>query len=414
MNQTTFTIVRFANRNGTVSWRVCGYLHGTRVRKNFRSREEAGAEKAALELYALQNASGLRASATFLTEDQLREAEGAFRNLVDLPRSLTVYLNYAIANYREPEREAPLAMAVSEYVAAKRKDVERTLLSIRQFRSIKNELDHFEKTFPEASVSAFAPSRLVAYLERGGAALKTYNNRRGILSTFFKFAVQRDWLAINPIEKAPYHRISHRRGSAVTLTSDQAAKLMAHVEGFKGGALVPYFALCLFAGVRPCPLFGEIAKLRPEHIRLETDTIHIEPEVSKVRMPRRIAIQPSLAAWLHRYPTDSFPIIPKNTAKMRRKVFDAFGLTHDVLRHTFISMFVAKFRSMGEAALQAGNSESIIRKHYLDLKTASEAEQFFNIRPKSKGNATTLAAKVDSRQRRTSLMVPECPQPRAA
>jgi hypothetical protein len=45
-------------------------------------------------------------------------------------------------------------------------------------------------------------------------------------------------------------------------------------------------------------------------------------------------------------------------------------------------MFVAKFRSMGEAALQAGNSESIIRKHYLDLKSSGEAEQFFGILPK--------------------------------
>jgi hypothetical protein len=36
---------------------------------------------------------------------------------------------------------------------------------------------------------------------------------------------------------------------------------------------------------------------------------------------------------------------------------------------------------MGEAALQAGNSESIIRKHYLDLKTPAEAEQFFGILP---------------------------------
>ena len=98
-------------------------------------------------------------------------------------------------------------------------------------------------------------------------------------------------------------------------------------------------------------------------------------------MPRRIAIQPNLAEWLRRYPTDRFPIIPKNAAKMRRKVFCAFGLTHDVLRHTFISMFVAKYRSMGEAALQTGNSESIIRKHYLDLKSPTEAEQFFGIMP---------------------------------
>jgi hypothetical protein len=57
------------------------------------------------------------------------------------------------------------------------------------------------------------------------------------------------------------------------------------------------------------------------------------------------------------------------------------------MRHTFISMFVGKFRSMGEAALQAGNSESIIRKHYLDLKTVAEAEQFFGILPKRAGQS---------------------------
>jgi len=51
------------------------------------------------------------------------------------------------------------------------------------------------------------------------------------------------------------------------------------------------------------------------------------------------------------------------------------------MRHTFISMFVAKFRSMGEAALQAGNSETIIRKHYFDLIDAEEADRFFGIYP---------------------------------
>ena len=40
------------------------------------------------------------------------------------------------------------------------------------------------------------------------------------------------------------------------------------------------------------------------------------------------------------------------------------------------------FRSFGEAALQAGNSEAIIRKHYLDLKSKTEAEEFFGIMPK--------------------------------
>lgn len=104
--------------------------------------------------------------------------------------------------------------------------------------------------------------------------------------------------------------------------------------------------------------------------------------MAKVRTKRLVTIQPNLAAWLRAYPLDRFTIIPRNAQKVRRKVFDAFGLTHDVLRHKFISMFVARFRSLGEAALQAGNSESIIRKRYLDLKSKEEAEPFFAIMPR--------------------------------
>ena len=109
--------------------------------------------------------------------------------------------------------------------------------------------------------------------------------------------------------------------------------------------------------------------------------ILIEPEVSKVRMTRNVAIQPNLAAWLTAYPLKKFPIIPANLQHERARIAKLFDLSHDIMRHTFISMHVGKFRSMGEAALQAGNSESIIRKHYLDLKTKEESEQFFAITP---------------------------------
>ena len=51
------------------------------------------------------------------------------------------------------------------------------------------------------------------------------------------------------------------------------------------------------------------------------------------------------------------------------------------MRHTYISMTVGAFRSVGDAALQAGNSEAIIRKHYLDLKSVEEADEFWRIVP---------------------------------
>ncbi len=366
-----------------------GRLHGLRIRRNFKTREEAAAEKAALEMKAMQVASGMRPATTFLTDAQLREAEDAFRRTEGRSRSLLTYLDYALLNYPETAKEFPLAEAVAEYLAAKWAESKRGLVSDRQVRSITYELNALKEQFSGTHLGLISPVALVPYLERGAPTLKTYNNRRGVLSTFFKYAYRKDWVAANPVEKTPHHRIRHRRGSAITITAEQAANLMAHVERFRDGAFVPYFALCLFAGIRPSVLCGEIAKLRPEHVRLDTGVIHIEPEVSKVRMKRLVTIQPNLAAWLRAYPLERYPIIPINVAKARRKIFVHFGLTHDVLRHTFISMFVSKFRSMGEAALQAGNSESIIRKHYLDLKSKEEAEQFFTILPQ--GGTSTIA-----------------------
>ncbi|RRJ96385.1 site-specific integrase [Opitutaceae bacterium TAV4] len=377
-----FVVTEFTNPSGQIVYRVYGRLNGQRVRKNFSTRKEAEAEKEVWEIRALQEETGIRAAATRLTDSQLQEAEAAFTRLKDAPKSPLFYVDYALANYREPQHQKALTEAVAEYLASKQRDQERTLISLRQVLSIKYELKCLLKHFPKDTASQITAARLLPYLERGKANLKTYNNRRGIVSTLFKFALQKEWVLSNPMEKTPHHRINHRRGSAVTITAEKAAALMEYVETYDSGKLVPYFATCLFAGVRPCIRYGEITKLKAESVKLDTGVIRIEPDVSKVRMPRLITIQPNLAAWLRAYPLTKFAIVPPNATNTRRPVFARFDLTPDVLRHTFISMFVAKFRSMGDAALQAGNSESIIRKHYLDLKSAAEAEQFFGILPK--------------------------------
>jgi integrase len=242
-------------------------------------------------------------------------------------------------------------------------------------------------TFRGKLVSELTAAALTEFFKRGQVSKKSYNNRRGLIGSFLKYCLQvKDWIAVNPIDRVPHYRgIGHRRGSAPTLTALQCAEIMQWAEENHGGALVPFIALCLFAGIRPDLYEGEISKLDPKDVRLDTGVIHIEPEVSKVRMKRNITIQPNLAAWLKAYPLDEFPIMPVGFKRLRLKFRKQFALSHDILRHTFISMFVGKFRSMGDAALQAGNSEAIIRKHYLDLKSAEEAGQFFSILPKKVG-----------------------------
>src|SRR5262249_39768938 len=162
--------------------------------------------------------------------------------------------------------EKSLADAVRAYLAKKQEDHDRTLLSPRQLKSITYELGVLQRHFKTGAVSQFTVPILTAYLNRGKPCLKTYNNRRGLISTFFKFCVQNDWVVMNAVEKTPHHRINHRRGSAVTITAERAAELMHYVETLEGGKLVPMFALCLFAGIRPCVRFGEITKLKPESV----------------------------------------------------------------------------------------------------------------------------------------------------
>ena len=383
MNQSAFAVTRFENRNGVISWRVDGRLHGVRIRKNFKTREEAIAEKATQELKALQADAGLQSATTFLSEEQLREAETAFNRIKGKPRSLSFYLDFALTNYREPETQRLLADAVADYTAAKDHEHEQDQISESHLVFMKRDLKRFMRSFPKATVAELTAERLINYFNLGKPSLKTYNNRRGIVSTFLKFAFQRGWISENPIAKVPHHRIRRKRGAVATLSTAKAAELMAAVEALDGGRFVPFFALCLFAGIRPCVRTGEILRLKPEDVNLETGFIFVSADVSKVREPRKVTIQPNLAAWLKAYPpTDDRPIVPKNLQHVRARLAKAHGLSHDIMRHTFISMFVAKFRSIGEAAIQAGNSEAIIRKHYLDTKSQTEAEEFFGIMPK--------------------------------
>jgi len=122
-------------------------------------------------------------------------------------------------------------------------------------------------------------------------------------------------------------------------------------------------------------------RLRNEDARLDTNVILVEPEVSKVDEKRSVKIQPNLRLWLEKYPLAEFPIVPSGLEFYRRKIRKEFKLGPGILRHTYTSMMVGSFRSVGDASLQAGNSETIIRKHYLDLKTEAEADAFWRIRP---------------------------------
>ncbi len=129
----------------------------------------------------MQAETGIRTTATRLTDAQLHEAEAAFRRLADAPKSLSFYLDFALANYRAPDREQSLADAVTTYLAFKQREHDQNLLSISQLDHIRRHLGVLKKWFPAVIVSELTTHQLTDHCQRGNAGPKTINNRRGTL-----------------------------------------------------------------------------------------------------------------------------------------------------------------------------------------------------------------------------------------
>ncbi|MDR0353292.1 MAG: hypothetical protein LBI02_08085 [Opitutaceae bacterium] len=261
MKPNKFVVTRFRNSNGTTAWLVDGRLYGVRIRKSFKTRKEAAAEKASLESKALQNSVSMRQLPTTLTEEQAREAEALFQRMTGKTRSLSFYVDFAIEHYREPEHQKTLVAAIAEYVAAKKHEFDQQYISLPQFNRITWDLRRLEKRFPKKSVAEITVPELVAFLESRKPCMKTFNNQRGTLGTFFKFCFHRGWVAENPVLKVPHYRIRQRRGAAKTFSTAQAQELMEHFETFEGGRWISCFALCMFAGIHLGVSDGEITKI---------------------------------------------------------------------------------------------------------------------------------------------------------
>jgi hypothetical protein len=216
----------------------------------------------------------------------------------------------------------------------------------------------------------------------GSASRKTWNNTRADLHTFLGWCAdkQRRWCAENPVAAVAKFKLGW--GVPHVLNVAHARELMAYAAGYEGGAMAKYFALALFAGLRSGP-DGELLKLarhpdRAKLLDLARGVIHVQPEISKTHQYRQTAIRPALHQWLTRFDGD---IWPTNADRMVKHIRARFSLGHDVLRHSFFSYVVAAEKSVERAALEGGNTESILRRHYLNLANTDEAEAFWRIVP---------------------------------
>jgi integrase len=360
------------------TWLVSGMVNGSRVRIKCKDEQTAKLKKVEQETLAINSERSTRFLATRLTPEQLGEAESCWDRLS--PRyTLAAAVDYFLRHHHAPDFTLTVSDSLTRFLSA----MEGQIRS-RSLEQVKSSVSAFQRFADDPLVSDITTELVERYLgslrARDGvnrAAPKTWNNERAFLHQFLEWCRSRPqrYIELNPV--ADVRRFTIEQHHVQVLSIDRCREVMDYVAGYREGRWVPFFAIALFAGIRPS---GELRKLadHPEAVDLENKVIKISGAMSKTGKSRQVKIRPNLLKWLRAYPG---PILPSKAKREQTAIRQHLKLSHDVLRHTFISCHVGAFNSFADAAIEAGNSEKVIRESYLNTSTFSAARQFWKLEP---------------------------------
>lgn len=371
--------------NGAPKWK----------RRRFKDEAEAKRFVSLKEIELTNEGRQQRMVLSPLSDEQIEQAVRAFDRLGET-YSLDQAIDFFLQNHRAPDFTISLNSAISKFIGDRENSVRANTN-----KSSESVLKLFSNHVEDCQVHEVTPQKVGSFLKSlrakdgiSPAKRKTWNNYRNELNLFFKWASSEDkdtnrpYIFHNPIEKVEYHqakRVAEEREEIMTTDVETVLEIMSHLMNWKGGVLAKYYALTYFAGIRPDGEMHKLADheenatLRRKPINLKTGIITISPAIAKTGEKRQIDITPNLKQWLEAY--SDFPIIPTNFDRLNKEFRKEFELSQDETRHSFISYHVALNRSIGDASLQAGNSESIVKKHYFNHRPKEEGQAYFSIVP---------------------------------
>ncbi len=378
---------------------VQGYREeGKWKRRKFRDRADAEAFVALKSVELLNTDTRLSEVLTTLSPAQVKEAESAFRRLQGR-HSLDAVIDFFLRTHHDPDKPVPINDAMAQFFQAKEREGLQTR-SLRQLRSTLGRfIDHLQTSDPAGqsiNVHDVSTRDVKSFLEslrdRVGtrvASRKTWNNVRLDLSSFFSWASQKErkFCAENPVTPIPHFKkkmVEQQRAEVEVLPPTDVAKLFNFLKTFKGGQYCRYYSLLFFAGLRPESEAVRLAEHPKRATLIDTTSgvIELPAEICpKSSGKRTVTIQPNLRAWLDAYPGEILP--EKNVRRDLTNIRRKFGLSQDIARHSWFTYSIGRDGSVERAALQGGNSEQVVRDHYLNLsnRLSTDAPEFWKIMP---------------------------------
>jgi integrase len=277
--------------------------------------------------------------------------------------------------------------AVSQYLAYR----ETNTTNKRTLSDIRWRLREFAQQFSDRAMHQITPSEIDEYLrtKTEGWARRSQFKR---ITQFFDWAKQKKMISIDPCEDVKTPEIRYLAPEIYRL-EDVAALLEEAENNCK--AIFPYVALSAFGFLRQAELVREYAHksvLDWSDFDWKTKTIKVRAEVAKATGrktgdQRYITMSANLIEFLRPYVKESGPAVEP----YHRKFYQLLNRCHESaevelipngLRHSCLSYFIAAHPQVGiaQAAIMAGNSEAVARRHYIKALHKEVGEKYWGLR----------------------------------
>jgi integrase len=367
------------------SWQVdFGTRDGKRVQRSFKTKQDAKTaieshvEERRLEKIDNQN----RRVAIFdLTDRQRIDMVTALERLPG-NSSLTEAVEFYRKHIAPHGGQRTVAQLLDEYLAEKEKANRRKAT----LKEIRTRIGRFKQDFGQIPAHEITTHDLIGWMDRHGYRQVTRDNYRRAFVGFFNFAVKRGYAQVNPAE--PIDRVSIDERLPEIFTPEEAKRLLYAAQEHSA-RMVSFFAIGLFAGLRP----AEIEQTDWREIDLVKRRIRVRPEVAKKRRQRLVDISENLAEWLAPFRLDQGSVYfgRYEFDKVRRKANVQWA--SDIVRHSFGSYYIAQHEDAAKTAIQMGHIRTdVLFNHYRDLVTREEADAYWKILPRPQSNLIQMAA----------------------
>lgn len=216
-----------------------------------------------------------------------------------------------------------------------------------------------------------------------------WNSGRRVLHAMFQYFIKRRVINIeNPVTPLEPQHVRERE---ITALPPADLRRLLRTASDTAADLVPYLAICAFAGVRPL----ECSRLKWSDLDLEENVLSVRAHNSKTGGTRHIELQPTLRLWLDAYrPADAAPdalITPtRNLIHRLNQLRQAAGWQgktwqNDCLRHSYATYYLkAKCGTLAQLQLNMGHRDTrLLYTRYTNMRgvTRDMAAEWWSLTP---------------------------------